>query len=284
MYMSFVNWPPCAPQSPNTPWPLPSWLAAALPYEGKPFPGVPTAMYHTVDLNTDQGSIYGWEIPPAESTTKQNTVVVYFHGNGCNIASYHHVEKYLALSRRGVRVFSFEYRGFGKNPGVPTETGLYQDARAAFQYVLGLGHTSKDIALWGHSLGGAIAAKLALSVQHEFGPESPRALIIESSFSNISDVAWDFLPRVLRTNGLRTTIDRSLKHHFQTNVVLPQVMCPVLILHGSQDAIVLVHHSTKLYELASDSKRRTHLIVDGADHNTAFRDSNGKAVWAVLDL
>ncbi|MEE8317992.1 MAG: alpha/beta fold hydrolase, partial [Candidatus Omnitrophota bacterium] len=132
--------------------------------------------YEDVYLETDDGMrLNAWLIPAKHS----RYTVLFCHGNGGNIS--HRIEKILILNQLGLDIFIFDYRGYGRSSGRPSEKGLYKDVRAAYNYLVSERKVSPDsIILYGESLGGAVAIDLARI-------ESVKALITEATLSSAKD-------------------------------------------------------------------------------------------------
>ena len=156
-----------------------------------------------------------------------------------------------ALAREGVAVLLFDYRGFGENPGSPTELGLRADSRAAREYVLSRPDVNpKRIVYFGESLGTAVATELA----SEF---PPAALILRSPFTSMVDVGqvhYPFLP-----------VRWMLRDRFATIERIGSVHARLLIIVGERDRIVPVALSRRLHAAANEPKAL--LVIPGADHN-----------------
>lgn len=205
--------------------------------------------YESVTVTTaDNEVLHGWFVP-ALSTAK--ATILFFHGNAGNIS--HRMDYLLTFHRLGYNTFIFDYRGYGKSSGSPSESGTYQDASAAWQYLTEeKAIPPSEIVLFGESLGGAIAAWLA--TKHE-----PRALVMSSTFTSIPDLAaelYPFLPARLLSRFQYSTID-----------YLQSVTCPVLIAHSPQDEIVPFSHGQALFQAASEPKQ--FLTLQGG-HNVGF--------------
>src|SRR5439155_3902564 len=105
-----------------------------------------------VVLPTEDGlSLLSWYLPSRPT----RPVILYFHGNGGHIG--YRVERLLRFAREGYGVLMPEYRGYGGNPGTPTESGFYTDARAAIDFLEREGAVPKRLVLYGESLGSAVA-------------------------------------------------------------------------------------------------------------------------------
>lgn len=189
----------------------------------------------------------GWFIP----SDSARGVLLFCHGNAGNIS--HRLESIQIFHQLGLDVFIFDYRGYGQSEGKPTETGTYQDAAAAWRYLVEERKlASTDIVVFGRSLGGAIASWLAQ--QH-----TPRALIVESSFTSIPDIAatlYRYLP-----------VRQLLRFDYNTAEYLSRVNCPVLVVHSRNDEMMPFSHGQRLFEVAGEPKQ--FLEISGT-HNEGF--------------
>lgn len=142
--------------------------------------------YETVNLMTKDGiKVHAWLI---QSPTKTLKTILFFHGNAGNMGMWmDNIEQ--MVRRVGVNVLAIDYRGYGDSQGSPTEKGLVNDAEAALDFVIS---RKLDPYLFGRSLGGAVAIKLAQIRGHEI-----KGLMVENTFTNISDMVDAVLPRFL---------------------------------------------------------------------------------------
>jgi len=207
--------------------------------------------YEDVFLDTDDGvRLHGWYIPRHGS----KRTLLFFHGNAGNIS--HRGDSVEIFHRLGLNVFIFDYRGYGKSQGKPDEKGLYQDASAAWRYLNNEREFAHDdIILFGRSLGGAVAAKLAAEVQ-------PGGLILESTFSSARDVATAVYPILSRMIFLR--------FDFNTTSHVRRVACPVLVLHSPNDEIIPFRLGEKVFQAANEPKS---FVKMRGDHNSGFLTS-----------
>lgn len=186
-------------------------------------------------LTSDGVSIAAWYVP-AENTGK---TVLFFHGNGGNMGG--RIDLVQAMHEMGLNVLIIDYRGYGNSEGRPSEEGTYLDADAAWQYLTGkLGVPGSDIVIYGRSLGGAVACWLAAE-------KAPAALVLESTFTSIPDMAagqYPFLPVRLFCRFGYTTTDN-----------VQNVRCPVLISHGRDDRVVPYEHGRKILDAANAPKQ-----------------------------
>lgn len=204
--------------------------------------------YEDVFLDTEDGvRLHGWYIPHHGS----RQVLLFFHGNAGNIS--HRSASVEIFHRLGLNVLIFDYRGYGLSQGKPDEHGLYEDARAAWHYLINEREFEpEDTILFGRSLGGAVAAELATQIQ-------PRGLILESTFSSARDVANAVFPVLSRLILLR--------YDFSTAAHVGLVTCPVLVLHSPDDEIIPFRLGEKVFQAANEPKS---LVKMRGDHNSGF--------------
>ena len=181
-------------------------------------------------------------------------VVLYLHGNGLNVGA--NVEHANRFHRLGLSVFLIDYRGYGKSQGeFPTESQVYEDAQLAWDYLVKQrGINPKQIYIYGHSLGGAIAIDLAVRHLQAAG------LIVEGSFTSARAMV-DFQSGVYRM----FPIDLLLTQRFDSIAKVDRLQMPVLFIHGTADTIVPVEMSQKLFDSAPEPKQL--YIVPDAGHN-----------------
>lgn len=204
--------------------------------------------YELVEIETNDGELlHGWFVPAPE----ERAVVLFFHGNAGNIS--HRLESLRIFNSLGLSVLIFDYRGYGLSSGRPSEQGTYEDAQAAWRHLVDTrGVSPERIILFGRSLGGAVATWLAVQ-------EPPGALIVESAFRSVPDLAAEiywFLP-VRRLARIEYPVER----------LIGEVSAPVLIVHGRDDEIIPFSHAEALHAAAG---ARSQKLVIGGDHNTGF--------------
>ena len=214
-----------------------------------------------VSFPTSDGlTLNGWFIKPDKAS--RFTVVV-FNGNAGNRSM--RLDLADALSKRGIAVLLFDYRGFGGNPGSPSEDGLRLDARAIHGYLIGRPDVDPaGIVYFGESLGTAVASELA--VVHP-----PAALILRSPFASMTEVGqhhYTWLPVKWLLRDRYATVDH-----------IGRVRSPVLVIAGDRDRIVPVSHSRRVFEAAVEPKKL--VIIPDADHNDAVMFSDGAMVESV---
>jgi len=207
--------------------------------------------YEDVFFHTsDNIKLHGWYIPHQNA----KLTLLFFHGNAGNIS--HRGESIKIFHRLGLNVFIPDYRGYGKSAGKASETGLYEDAHSAWNYLLSKQSLQREnIILFGRSLGGAVATRLAADVQ-------PGALILESVFSSANDMAKSILPGLSRLLVLR--------FNFDNTAMIKQVHCPVLFMHSPDDEIIPLAQGKKVFLAANKPKQMFQLR---GNHNNGFLQS-----------
>ena len=203
--------------------------------------------YQDVSIETTDGvTLHGWFI-----TGQSPQVLLFFHGNAGNIS--HRLDSIVQFQDLGLSVLIIDYRGYGQSEGRTTEKGIYRDADAAWRYLIeSRGVAANDIVIFGRSLGASVASRLA--IQHQ-----PLALILESSFTSVPDIAQDLYPW-LPVRWL-SRLSHATRDHVR------DVHCPVLVVHSRDDEIIPFHHSETIF--ASANEPRTLLAIRGT-HNDAF--------------
>ncbi len=216
-------------------------------------PGDGDVEYEDAFFSTSDGvRLHGWFVP-----SDSETILIWFHGNAGNIS--HRLENLLMLKQRmGLNIFIFDYRGYGRSEGSPSEKGMYLDAEAALGYLRSrpAHDRGRRLVLFGRSLGAAVAVEMA--TRHESD-----ALVIESPFTSVREMArraYPFLPSALLTVPLRSRFDSLSK--------IADVHTPVLVLHGNMDEIVPYEEGRKLFEAANQPKH--FYTIEGAAHNNTY--------------
>jgi fermentation-respiration switch protein FrsA (DUF1100 family) len=214
--------------------------------------------YEDVSLNAKDGvHISGWFIPSQSS----RSVILFAHGNGGNIS--HRLQKIMILNRLNLDVLIFDYRGYGKSKGRPSENGLYLDAEAVYDYLLNEKKVPpRKIVGYGESLGGAVIAELAL--RRELG-----SIIMESSFTSVPDMAKTvapFIPVFI------------FKSRFDSLSKIKKIRSPKLILNSASDEIVPFELGRRLFDNAEEPKE---FVEMQGGHNDAFLVSGDLFVSAI---
>ncbi|MBW1988683.1 MAG: alpha/beta hydrolase, partial [Deltaproteobacteria bacterium] len=200
--------------------------------------------YEEMFFSTPDGEkLHAWWIPAPNPLA----VLLFCHGNAGNIS--HRRDLVLLYHHLGCSVFLFDYRGFGRSSGRPSEKGTYTDARAAWDLLLSRGAPPRRTIILGRSLGGAVAARLASEV-------NPGGLILDSAFYTLEDVARHHLGWV---RGWML-----LGYSYDTAASLEKTRCPVLILHSPADEVVPFSHAPRLL---AKTEGRGRLVRTSGGHN-----------------
>ena len=229
-------------------------LSQALYHPGRELRGTPGDLglpYEWVSLETEDGErLSAWWVP----ANSPRGVLLFCHGNAGNISD--RLDSIRIFNRLGLSLLIFDYRGYGKSSGSPSERGTYRDAEAAWNYLIRVRQTDpRKIVVFGRSLGGSIAAWVSRANQ-------PRALILESAFISLKEAARDRLP------GLFAKL--LVPDQYNTLRYLTNLSCPVLILHSRKDEIIPFRHGEALYAAASEPKE---FVEIHGSHNRGFLDS-----------
>jgi uncharacterized protein len=202
-----------------------------------------------VTFETADGLRLGGWFVPAEGREAPRTAVLVCNGNGGNRSL--RAPLAVALARMGLHVLVFDYRGYGGNPGQPTEAGLATDARAALDYLVGRPEVDPARVVYlGESLGAAVALRLATE-------RPPAALVLRSPFASLAEVGQLHYPLV--------PVSLLLRDRYDSAVLAGRLAAPLLVVAGGRDRIVPASHSRRLFAAAPQPKRL--VVLDGADHN-----------------
>lgn len=220
-----------------TPWTERDWgRVSGLPLEEVWFPAA------------DGTNLFGWYVEAPASPI----VMLWCHGNAGNIIN--RLENLVELHRVGISVFLFDYRGYGRSRGTPSEQGLYQDALGAYAYLLGARRVRPErILLFGRSLGAAVAGEVA-------SQRRAAGLVLESCFPSVAALA--------KAHYFGLPVHWLLGAQFNLADRLQRISMPTLFVHGDQDTIVPIQLGRQVFEAAREPK--SFYLVQGADHNDLY--------------
>jgi hypothetical protein len=194
--------------------------------------GLPQAQEVTLK-SRDGERLIAWYVPARDG----KPLVLYFQGNAG--ASNLRVNRFTWLTAGGAGLLALSYRGYGGSTGHPTEAGLIDDARAAYDFARAHAD-AKRIVLFGESLGTAVATKLA--AEREIG-----GLILDAPFTSAADVGaavYPFAP-----------VRRMMKDQWHSDRRIGRVKAPLLVLHGARDNVIPISFGEKLFGLAREPKQ-----------------------------
>ncbi len=221
-------------------------------------PGAEDARFET----NDGIELKAWFVPAGSPDAGPGVLVA--NGNAGNRS--HRAPLARALAGHGTSVLLFDYRGYGGNPGTPSEAGLRRDVRAAREYLTNRAEVDPArIFYFGESLGAAAVVDLA--AEHP-----PTGVLLRSPFTSLAEVGrlhYPWLP-----------VRQLLWDRFNSIGTISRVKSPVLVIAGQRDTIIPLDQSRALYEAAPSPKRL--VVVEGADHNDAELLDGEQLIDAVL--
>lgn len=209
--------------------------------------------YQEIALSSpDSVTFKVWRLP----RSAPKAVVVCFHGNADNISW--NLDLYRTWYNLGAEIIAFEYRGYLDTKGDPSETGIDRDlAVLADSLRIWYPDKSTKIVAMGRSLGGAVAAKLA-SIYPIDG------LILESTFSTMSDVAHERFPFL--------PVGLLLRERYDSEAIVKKLSIPLMIIHSTSDEVIPFHLGRKLYNAANEPKE---FVEIQGGHNSGIEISKG---------
>ncbi len=204
--------------------------------------------FEEIILMTKDGiSISSWYIP-AEN---ERGVVLFCHGNAGNIS--HRLDSIRIFHELRLGVLIFDYRGYGKSGGSPTEKGTYADAEAAWDYLVNVMQVNPGkIIIFGRSLGSAVAAETALR-------RKAGVLIIESGFTSVPDLGSKFYPYL--------PVRLISRYNYSTVEKVDKIHIPKLFVHSPQDEIIPFEHGVAIFQKAIEPKE---FLKIAGGHNEGF--------------
>lgn len=193
----------------------------------------------------DGVDLHGWFVPGSGRVTW-----LWFHGNAGNV-SHRVPDIRLFHQRLGANIFIFDYRGYGRSGGVPSEEGIYRDAEAALDMLRRRGDVDPDaLVYFGRSLGAAVAIELATRYP-------PRGLVVEGAFGSVAAMARHQYPFLPVWPLLHTRYDSLRK--------IRDIEVPLLVIHAERDEVVPLAMGRGLFAAAREPK--VFFLIPGAHHN-----------------
>lgn len=198
----------------------------------------------------DGETLDGWFVP-ADPKREARGLVIFFHGNAGNIG--HRLDYLRMFHELGLATLMIDYRGYGLSSGTPSEDGTYLDAEAAWRHATQvLGFPAARIILFGESLGGGVATRLAAG-------NPPGALVLASTFTSVPDMGAELYPLL--------PIRLLARIHYDSLARLAQISCPLLVIHSRNDDVIPFAHGQRLFTAARQPKQ--FLEITGG-HNEGF--------------
>jgi fermentation-respiration switch protein FrsA (DUF1100 family) len=197
-------------------------------------------------------SLLAWYLPVRDAPGIERPVIVYFHGNAGHIG--YRADRIERFAREGYGALLLEYRGYGGNPGEPSEAGLFEDAAAALRFIEAQGVPGRRVVLYGESLGTGVAVRAATT--REVG-----AVVLEAPYTSIAAAAQLHYPFVPAAWLVADRYDSLLR--------IGQVRAPILMLHGARDGIIPLSLGKTLFAAAPEPKE--HWVAPQAGHADLVR-------------
>jgi len=218
-----------------------------------------------VTLETDDGlRLMSWYKPAAGN----RQTMVYFHGNGGHIG--YRGDKVRPYLDAGYGMLLVSYRGYGSNPGSPTEDGLYDDGRAAMAFLVGQGVEPRQTVLYGESLGTGVAVQIAVDQARAGKPVA--AVVLEAPFTSAVDAGASHYPWA--------PVRWLMKDRFDSQSKIAGIQAPLLIVHGGLDRVIPFRLGEALYATAMVPKES--LWIPEAGHNDLYDFGASGKVLAYL--
>jgi hypothetical protein len=218
----------------------------------------PAFPFSQVDIpRRDHHRQFAWVMENPEA----RTWVLFLHGNSATVASRVNIARYRDLRALGLNILAPEYRGFAGLPGIPSETGLNSDGRAAFDYLTGTrGVSPARVVIYGWSLGSAVAVDLAASVDEA-------AVVLEGAPASLVDIGAQLYPYF--------PIRRIMRNPFDSIRKVDRIQSPMLFIHSPEDTIVPYGEGRRLFEAARPPKhfvdvRGGHIDANEVDRTVFF--------------
>jgi fermentation-respiration switch protein FrsA (DUF1100 family) len=201
----------------------------------------PASPFRQVEIHSAERPRQPAWVIPAASEAAARPWVLFLHGQGSNLASRLNILHYDQLSRLGLNVLAPEYRGFGGVEGVPSEAGLAEDARAAYDYLRGDLHVDpRRIVIYGWSLGSAVA--VTLSSQADEG-----AVILEGAPASVLAIGQQRYPYF--------PIRLLIRNPFDSIARIDRIGSPVLFIHSPEDTTIPIGEGRRLFAAAREPKQ-----------------------------
>ncbi len=229
-------------------WALPDWIRA---YE-------PDFTYHTFSFR----GMEVWYIPGRDD----GPTVLFCHGNSGNLRfPSERGVRLKALHQAGAHVWVFDYQGYGKSTGRPSEASFYRNAREVHGLARYYHPEERPFILFGRSLGGAVATYLATEVQ------TPDLLVLESTFTNVADVCTAYTSRA---------VAEQMSYRFDSLARISALQSPLRMIHGTADRVVPFRLGRQLFQACPTPKEW--VTVEGAGHNDLIARA-GKTYQATMN-
>ena len=207
--------------------------------------------FSSLQLRTADGVRLDAVALSAEGSARSHDWVIYFQGNAGSLRRPRVQEQLRTLHALGYDVLSFDYRGYGRSDGVPSEVGLYADARAAYDYLIDAGVPATRIILAGQSLGSAVAVELATRV-------TSAGVALFSPIDSVPLTAGRIYPWV--------PVHYLATNRFDSSAKIERLRVPIVVFHSAYDRLIPLQAARDLFAKITAPKR---MVETGGGHNGA---------------
>jgi len=215
--------------------------------------------------SSDGTKLHGWYF--ANKKLKAKALIVFYHGNAQNISS--HYLALIPLLEFGYDFFIFDYHGYGKSEGKPSPAATVADGEAALLWAH-KNYPNLPIVIFAQSLGSVIALKNSIDLKEKV---PLRFIIIDSGFTSYQSIARKVLARSWITWPFQWLSYITLSDRYAPGEDIAKISpIPLLVIHGSNDAIIPFSAGEKLFSLAKEPK--TFWKIDDGRHTDALSRKN----------
>ena len=241
--------------------------------------------YEDVYVESKDGAVlHGWFFP-SESNINETGTVIQFHGNAENIST--HFLSMAWIVKHGYNLFIFDYRGYGRSEGSPSQAKIHEDALAALEYAIKIKsernrtlaqslNNEKDqpkhkLVAYGQSLGGTILLRAINDLNQK---SEINAMIIESAFPSYQQIVREKLSNVWFTWPFQHLAYALVSDQYAPKEFIGHITpIPLLVIHGDRDKTVPIHHGKEIHTLANEPK--FFWLIEGGRHIAAMSVNNG---------
>ncbi len=251
--------------------------------------GLPNGTVSDVTISTHDGlQLRGWHMQATgissgnqsdadAANARSRPLVLFFPGNAGN--RRHRVVDFEIFGAMGVDMMLVDYRGYGDNPGSPTESHIAADVRAVWEHAVKTrGGDFKGIYLFGESLGGGVATRLASELCREGTP--PAGLMLRATFASLVDTGAYHFPYL--------PVRWIMQDRFPSVERIPHVTCPILHVHGALDRIVPMHMGQRLFDAVPDESAggipKRFIELPHAGHNNILHVAHAEFCSAIAQF
>jgi pimeloyl-ACP methyl ester carboxylesterase len=221
--------------------------------------GLPTATEHRFAVAGAE--IFVWSVPPASG----QPVVFYLHGNSGNLAS--RAARFRFLTQQGFGLLAPTYRGASGSDGYPSEPAIIADTLAVWQAASDLVGETPAI-IYGESLGTGVALALDEQLRRRSEAHLPKGIVLEAPYLSMPDIAKTHFP-------LPEPILSQIRSRWNSARRAPDVITPVLVLHGTDDQMVPYAHGQAIFDLLASSQKEL-ITVEAGTHNGLWTDPTAR--------